>query len=384
MMQHLTASPYGHTERDALTKRVNWALLSGVSPTEGQGGSFALVPVTPPSATTSQRGKASGFLSTISGLTPTQRRARVMPPPAGQDDLSHTLKNPKSSLRASSLPPSPPPSPPTSEQSGPSGKRTRQTEYFKEAMALAAIKEVNEEVQTTRRLKRVAKLLFVAGLLNVFTPQGWFGIATSVLLHSVKDVGQAVRRDARGRQMSLTQLQGTQEALNRAKRRFGLARTFCLLADVLAILGMGLMAIVGVVSIGAENTGFPRELSIVLLIASAAQLVLTVALTSTFVLADKVLFMTELKLADIKLANAAREQAGKFDKEGSESGSRSSKSSRSSRSSRSSIRVRDASRQYWSSLQSKCIDNCFAILFLFYPSCSAITFQVGAPALDST
>lgn len=411
MMQHLASQDTG---RDSVQGRLNWAILSGVSPTEGQGGSFAVVPVTP---TPSNGKRTSRFLSSISGLTPTRRRdgeGKVLPTPspppsppaAGTSRMlgrRHAQIEPlaNSFLKAGAThqggaststeagsgelkqrvvdAPRPPPPAPLVRQTS---QRVRaQVAAFKEAMTQAAIREVNEEVRVARKLKRSATVLGIVGVANFFSPQGWLAIATAVLVNSIEDADQRMRRE--GRQVSLAQLQLKQQTLGRLKRRYRLARTFVLLADILAILTSGLGSIVGAVSLVAEGSAFPRIISISLLGVGAAQFVLLLSATHTFILADKQLFMAELKLADLKLAqqaSAEREtQANKED----DSGSRSSRDSKSSKSSRaSSARGRDATRQYWTALQSKCIDNCFAILFLFYPSCSAITFQTCATGLD--
>ena len=68
---------------------------------------------------------------------------------------------------------------------------------IQEAMARAAIREVVQEARTARNVRRAAKLLALVGLVNCFCPQGWVALLAAVLVHSVEDADQTLKREGR-------------------------------------------------------------------------------------------------------------------------------------------------------------------------------------------
>lgn len=276
------------------------------------------------------------------------------------------------------IPSSPPASPPDAEKAPPSElKRQRSVRFdheeakvqvYKETLEKAAISEVAEQVKTARLLRKTLFALIITGILNVYTPQGILAIAAAVLIRSINE---SDLRPERSLKVSLAQLQGKKDGLVRVKRRIGLARTFVIIADLLAILWGGITGIFGAVSAVLQGSAFPEVISYVLITVAILSFSLVVSTTLTSILADRQLFMIELKLSEVRLA----EDKKKNPDDNSSRHSGSSRTSGGSKSSRATQLIRDQVRDYWKNLSSKCIDQCFAILFLFYPSCSSITFS---------
>ena len=268
----------------------------------------------------------------------------------------------KERARATSY--SPPPSPPE----GPGKKKvgSHKARIFKELLTEAAISEVIESVKNSRQLHRVNIFLFVAGVLNLPSPTlaGVLAVAAATLVYSTEN---ADIKPERSLKISLAQLQGKRTNLLRVKKKLTFARNFCGLAGVLAILTLSVAGISGGIGVIVPDTVIPLPVSYGLLGYAGLSLLLVSATAATSILADRQIFLLDLKLNDIKLAEERGKDVG-------ETGSRDSKHSGSSRSSRRDTRQSSA-RAYWTGLQNKCIDTCFAILFLFYPSCSATTFR---------
>ena len=153
----------------------------------------------------------------------------------------------------------------------------------------------------------------------------------------------------------VSNLRITKERLTRTKQHIALARNFCVISAALAVITTGFGGISTIVGFLTPESALPRVISYTLLSVTLTQLVLTISVTLTCILTDQQLFQIDLQLADIRLATTSSLGA---DETGSQS----------SRSSKSSMYGQSAARAYWSGLQNKCIDYCFTLLFLFYPS----------------
>ena len=260
--------------------------------------------------------------------------------------------------------PSPPPSPPNIVDGGSFAKRAEaKAQMFKTLLMEASRKERMEREKSIKALRWAVKPLLIAGLLNVYTPQGILAVATAILVQAVRVIDVKPERNV----VSLAQLQGKKLGLLRVKKKLALSRVFCAIADVLGIFTLGFTGISGVVGAVLPGSAIPQFVSMALLGVAVASLILVISSTYMYVLVDSHLYLIELKLADIKLAE---DRVLK-----DEDGDAASRDSRSSKSSRMSTQLRASKRLYWTSLQSKCVDACFSLLFLFYPSCSSTIFQ---------
>lgn len=335
----------------------------------GQPGQMSVPGFTP---TPAQRGTASKW-GLGSRLAPRPKRDASS---GGAPSAAPGLPRPPAVLLPTSeedphvRPPSPPASPP---DVGKGSERDTRMARYRELMVRARGREVEKDASTNKNMRRATTFLIIACLFNFYQPWAYLALAAAILIRTIDEADRRLAAKEGKKGSSLEQLKVKKSALKRMKRRFALARGFCLLCDVLAVLWMGIMAILGAVSVLNGGDTIPLYISVSLLASAGGSLLLIIMCTLTFILCDRQSFVIELKLQNItQLANVSSSKG-----EGDDQSSASSRSSRSgsSRSSRLSTRGREEKRLYWGGLQSQCIDACFTTLFLFYPSCSAITFQ---------
>ena len=195
------------------------------------------------------------------------------------------------------MPFSPPASPPDSEEKKPDLKRQRSVSFnpveakiqvYKQNLEKVAISEVVQQVKSARQLRRCLAALSVTGLVNIYLPQGILAIGAAMLIRSINE---SDLRPERNLKVSLAELQGRKDGLKRVKRKLGVARTFCILADLFSILLGGVTGISGTIAAVLPGEVFPTYISFSLIGVAVCSLSLVATSTLTSILADRQLFL---------------------------------------------------------------------------------------------